>query len=202
MFIEKLVVARLSRPDAADLVTAEDSGVDVAALREEATAIRVNLEEMASDRALGKITHAQMLKATACLAAEQRYGLRCTAAADHTAARYPTRAESEKAARRGLAEAPGSRCGGMSPPPRQQRAARASSSPAWTRPGSWCVNGHAAAHIRAMARTHPAAAADAAWATSGTLHVAAAVLGSRILRQAADALDCRPRSCRSGGVCG
>lgn len=64
MFIEKLVVARLSRPDAADLVTAEDSGVDVAALREEATAIRVNLEEMASDRALGKITRAQMLKAT------------------------------------------------------------------------------------------------------------------------------------------
>jgi site-specific DNA recombinase len=63
-FIEKLVVARLSRPDAADLVTAEDSGVDVAALREEATAIRVNLEEMASDRALGKITRAQMLKAT------------------------------------------------------------------------------------------------------------------------------------------
>jgi hypothetical protein len=29
----------------------------------------------------------------------------------------------------------------------------------------------------------PAAAADAAWATSDTLHVAAAVLGSRILRQ-------------------
>jgi site-specific DNA recombinase len=64
MFIEKLVVARLSRPDAADLMTAEDSGVDVAALREEATAIRANLEEMASDRALGKITRAQMLKAT------------------------------------------------------------------------------------------------------------------------------------------
>ena len=64
MFIEKLVVARLSRPDAADLVAAEDSGVDVAALREEAAAIRVNLEEMASDRALGRITRAQMLKAT------------------------------------------------------------------------------------------------------------------------------------------
>ena len=63
-FIEKLVVARLSRPDAADLVAAEDSGVDVAALREEAAAIRANLEEMASDRALGKITRAQMLKAT------------------------------------------------------------------------------------------------------------------------------------------
>ena len=55
MFIEKLVVARLSRPDAADLVTAEDSGVDVAALREEATAIRVNLEEMASDRRTGRL---------------------------------------------------------------------------------------------------------------------------------------------------
>jgi site-specific DNA recombinase len=63
-FIEKLVVARLSRPDAADLVTAEEAGIDVAGLREEAAAIRVNLEEMASDRALGKITRAQMLKAT------------------------------------------------------------------------------------------------------------------------------------------
>ena len=63
-FIEKLVVARLSRPDAAGLVTVEDSGVDVAALREEAAAIRTNLEEMATDRALGKITRAQMLKAT------------------------------------------------------------------------------------------------------------------------------------------
>src|SRR5437899_2004192 len=37
--------------------------------------------------------------------------------------------------------------------------------------------------------TDPAAAADAAWATSDTLHVAATVLGSRILRQAADAYD-------------
>ena len=63
-FIEKLVVARLSRPDAADLVTVEESGIDVAALREEAAAIRMNLEEMASDRALGRITRAQMLKAT------------------------------------------------------------------------------------------------------------------------------------------
>ncbi|MGH3188631.1 MAG: hypothetical protein ACRDPY_39525 [Streptosporangiaceae bacterium] len=42
----------------------------------------------------------------ACLAAEQRYGLRCTAPADRTAARRPTRAENEKAARRGLDEAP------------------------------------------------------------------------------------------------
>ena len=64
MLIEKLVVARLSRPDAAGLASVQDSGVDVAALREEAAAIRVNLEEMASDRVLGRITRAQMLKAT------------------------------------------------------------------------------------------------------------------------------------------
>ena len=42
----------------------------------------------------------------ACLAAEQRYGLRSTAPADRTAARRPSRAENEKAARRGLGEAP------------------------------------------------------------------------------------------------
>ena len=42
----------------------------------------------------------------ACLAAEQRYGLRSTAPGDRTAARRPSRAESEKAARRGLEEAP------------------------------------------------------------------------------------------------
>ena len=47
----------------------------------------------------------------------------------------------------------------------------------------------AATQIRTLAWTDPAAAADTAWATSGTLHVAAAVLGSRILRQAADAYD-------------
>jgi len=45
---------------------------------------------------------------------------------------------------------------------------------------------HATAHIRTFATTSPAAAADAAWAASDTLHVAAALLGSRPLRQAAD----------------
>ena len=52
-FITRLVTGRLSRADAADLVAAPDSGPDVVALREEATAIRKNLEEMAADRALG-----------------------------------------------------------------------------------------------------------------------------------------------------
>ena len=164
----------------------------------------------------------------------------------------------------------GSRCGGRSPPRPRQRAARTSSSPAWTRPGCWCARGSAhatpgqvtgyavalpgdttkdggpvwygggklapdltwpklrqrwtphrvtpgaarltaeernaiwdhatrvaadaAAQIRTLAWTDPAAAADAAWATSDTLHVAAAVLGSRILRQAADAYDRAARS--------
>ena len=51
------------------------------------------------------------------------------------------------------------------------------------------------AQIRHLAWTDQAAAADAAWATSDALHVAAAMLGSRILRQAADAYDraARPR---------
>jgi hypothetical protein len=200
----------------------------------------------------------------ACLAAEQRYGLRCTAPADHTAARYPTRAESEKAARRGLAEVPritlrrqvttaaaaagsegeffarldqagvlvrkrfsvtnsgqvtgysvalpgdtttkggpvwyggGKLAADLSWPKLRQRwtphriTPGAAGLTAAERNAAWdhaTAAADAAAHIRAMARTHPAAAADAAWATSGTLHVAAAVLGSRILRQAADAYD-------------
>lgn len=201
----------------------------------------------------------------ACLAAEQRYGLRCTATADHTAARYPTRAESEKAARRGLAEAPritlrrqvttaaaaagskgeffarldqagvlvrkrfsvtnsgqvtgysvalpgdittkggpvwyggGKLAADLSWPKLRRRwtphriTPGAAGLTAAERNAAWDhatrAAADAAAHIRAMARTHPAAAADAAWATSGTLHVAAAVLGSRILRQAADAYD-------------
>ena len=63
-FVEKLVVGRLSRADAADLVAVPESGPDVVALREEAAAIRRNLEEMAADRALGLITRPQMLAAT------------------------------------------------------------------------------------------------------------------------------------------
>ena len=40
--------------------------------------------------------------------------------------------------------------------------------------------------IRRCAATDPAAAADAAWAASDALHAAAAALGSRVIRQAAD----------------
>ena len=63
-FITRLVVGRLSRADAADLVTVPGNGPDVGALREEAAAIRRNLEEMAADRALGLITRPQLLAAT------------------------------------------------------------------------------------------------------------------------------------------
>jgi hypothetical protein len=52
----------------------------------------------------------------------------------------------------------------------------------------------ATAQLRNLAWTNPAAAADAAWATSDALHVAAALLGSHILRQAADAYDRAARS--------
>ena len=207
----------------------------------------------------------------ACLAAEQRYGLRSTAPADRTAARRPTRAENEKAARRGLDEAPRVTLR------RQVTIAAASANsdqeffarldqaavlvrkrfsvknpgqvtgysvafpgdttkdggPVWYGGGklaadlSWlklwqrwtlhraAPGGHpnltaeernalwehatrvaadATAQIRNLAWTDPVAAADAAWATADTLHVAAATLGSRILRQAADAYDHAARS--------
>ena len=63
-FITRVVVGRLSRADAADLVADSEGGPDVVALREEGAAIRRNLEEMAADRALGLITRPQMLAAT------------------------------------------------------------------------------------------------------------------------------------------
>jgi hypothetical protein len=202
----------------------------------------------------------------ACLAAEQRHGLRSTAPADHTAARCPTRAENEKAARRGLEEAPritlrrqvataaatggedeffarldqagvlvrkrfsvtspgqvtgysvalpgdttkdgrpvwyggGKLAADLSWPKLQERWTPARAAPgrphltltAEERNVVWDYAARAAAdtaaQIRTLAFTNPAAAADAVWATSDTLHVAAAMLGSRILRQAADAYD-------------
>ena len=203
----------------------------------------------------------------ACLAAEQRYGLRSTAPADRTAARRPSRAENEKAARRGLEEAPritlrrqvttaaaaagsegeffarldqagvlvrkrfsvtnpgqvtgysvalpgdttkdggpvwyggGKLAADLSWPKLRQRWTPTRAAPgrphlnltAEERNAVWDhatrAAADAAAQIRNLAWTDPAAAADAAWATSDTLHVAAAILGSRILRQAADAYD-------------
>jgi hypothetical protein len=203
----------------------------------------------------------------ACIAAEQRYGLRSTAPADRTAARRPTRAENEKAARRKLEEAPritlrrqvttaaasanseqefftildragvvvrkrfstknpgqvtgyavampGDTAKGGGPiwygggklapdltwPKLRQRwtphrAAPGRAHPNLTAEERNAIWEHAArtaasaaAQIRHLAGTSPAVAADAAWAASDTLHVAAAMVGSRILRQAANAYD-------------
>jgi hypothetical protein len=47
----------------------------------------------------------------------------------------------------------------------------------------------AAAQIRSLAASSPAAASDAAWAAADTLHSASAAVGSRVLRQAADSYD-------------
>jgi hypothetical protein len=55
--------------------------------------------------------------------------------------------------------------------------------------------------IRSCAFTDPAAAADAAWAASDVLHVAADVLGSRTLRQAADSYV-RAARCGYGRIAG
>ncbi|HEV2259749.1 MAG TPA: hypothetical protein VGS06_42105 [Streptosporangiaceae bacterium] len=208
----------------------------------------------------------------ACLAAEQRYGLRSTAPADRTAARRPTRAENEKAARRGLEETPritlrrqvataaaaansedeffarlgqagvlvrkrssikntgqvtgysvalpgdtaktggpvwyggGKLAADLTWPKLRQRWTPDRATPGRLRPDLTAQERNAiwedaartaadaAAQIRTLTGTNPAAAADAAWATSDTLHVAAAMLGSRILRQAADAYDRAARS--------
>ncbi|MBV9448673.1 MAG: hypothetical protein JO345_22525 [Streptosporangiaceae bacterium] len=208
----------------------------------------------------------------ACLAAEQRYGLRSTAPADRTAARRPTRAENEKAARRGLDEAPritlrrqvttaaasanseqeffarlgqagvltrqrfsvknpgqvtgysvalpsdtakdggpvwyggGKLAPDLSWPKLRQRWTPGRATPGRVRPDLTAqernavwehatkIAADATAQIRHLAWTDPAAAADAAWATSDTLHVAAAMLGSRVLQQAADAYDRAARS--------
>jgi hypothetical protein len=200
----------------------------------------------------------------ACRAAEQRFGLRRTAPRDRTAARCPTRAESEKARRRGYLEAPRitlrravstAAAGAVSEQEFFARLDRAgvlvrkrfstrnpceftgyavalphdttaASGPVWFGGGKlaadltlpklrsrWQANGPqpgdrftaaeraaiwehaartaagAAEQIRNVAATDPAAAADAAWATADSLHAAAAALGSRMLREAAESYD-------------
>jgi hypothetical protein len=200
----------------------------------------------------------------ACRAAEQRFGLRRTAPRDRTAARRPTRPESEKARRRGLPEAPritlrrtvstaaaGAaseqeffgrldqadilvrkrfstrnpgevtgyavalphdttraggpvwfgggklaadltlpklRCRWQATGPRPGDLFTASERAAiWEHAASTAAG--AAEQIRNLTTTDPEAAADAAWAAADTLHAAAATLGSRVLRQAADSYD-------------
>jgi site-specific DNA recombinase len=56
------IIARLARPDLADLVTPKRP--DLAPLHTEAASIRANLDELAADRALGLVSRAQMIAAT------------------------------------------------------------------------------------------------------------------------------------------
>src|SRR6185437_14474000 len=197
----------------------------------------------------------------ACRAAERKYGLRSTAPADRTAPRYPSRAETEKAARQGLDEAPrvtlrravnlaAASSGtveeffarledaGITVRPRYSTKSPAQvtgyavalngdvnkdGKPVWYSGGKLAADltwpklalrwhparqgkditltgaeraalfehaaqaaANATANIRAYGASSPAAAADAAQAAADTLHVAAAMLGSRPLREAAD----------------
>ena len=242
----------------------EDDAVRWIAVRHGDDHIHVVAMLARQDRRRVRLPYERLRVRDACRAAEERYRLESTAPADRTAPRHPTRAETGKAARRGLDEPPrvtlrrhvttaaagaGSEQeffalldhagilfrkrfsvknpdqvtgyavtlpgdtgkdggpvwysgGNLAPdltwPKLRQR---------WSGPGAapgdrftsaernaiWEHAAHAAedaaAWIRLLGDIDPAAAADAAWAASDTLHVAAAALGSRILRQAADAYD-------------
>jgi hypothetical protein len=62
--VRRVVVEKLSRPDAADLLAASASGVDVAALRAELVTCRARLDEIAADYEDDKITRTQFLTRT------------------------------------------------------------------------------------------------------------------------------------------
>jgi site-specific DNA recombinase len=62
--VTALVLERLSRPDAADLLATPGEGVDVGALREEATALRTRLGELTDLFADGAITAVQLARGT------------------------------------------------------------------------------------------------------------------------------------------
>jgi hypothetical protein len=242
----------------------EDDAVRWIAIRHGPDHIHLVAMLARQDRTRPRVHNERYRVRDACLAAEERYGLRSTAPADRTAARCPTRAETGKAARHGRGEPPrltlrrhvstaaasaagiteffarldqagvlvrlrystrnpgqvtgyavampgdttrngdsvwyggGKLAPDLSWPKLTQR---------WTRPArpdTPLTPGEADALWEYAARTaadatdrirfftaagNPAAAADAACAASDALHVAAAALGSRTLRRAADDFD-------------
>jgi hypothetical protein len=243
----------------------DDDGVRWIAVRHADDHIHIVAMLARQDRVRPSVHNDRYRVRDACLAAERRYGLRPTAPADRTAPRSPSRGENEKAARRGLGEAPrvtlrrhaATAAAGTGGPEAFFAALEAAGvlvrvrystrnpgqvtgyavalpgdtgpdgGPVWYGGGKLAADltwprlrqrwpgppgpagpgpvtaadrnalwehaaraaDRAAAQIRAAARTNPAAAADAAWAASDTLHVAADVLGSPVLRQAADTFD-------------
>src|ERR1700685_3485123 len=84
----------------------EDDAVRWIAIRHGPDHIQLVAMLARQDRTRPRIWNERYRVRDACLAAEERYGLRSTAPADRTAARRPTRAETGKAARRRLDEAP------------------------------------------------------------------------------------------------
>jgi hypothetical protein len=81
-----------------------DLGVRWVAVRHAADHIHIVATLARQDGARPKIWNDYYRVGEACHDAERRFGLRSTAPADCTAARRPTRAETERAARRGWAE--------------------------------------------------------------------------------------------------
>ena len=84
----------------------EDDGVRWIAVRHGADHIHIVAMLARQDGRRWRLEWEKKRVREACLAAEERYGLVSTAPGDSTAARRPSRAETEKAARRGLDEAP------------------------------------------------------------------------------------------------
>jgi hypothetical protein len=242
----------------------DDDAVRWVAVRHSADHIHIVALLARQDGGKPRLANERYRVREACRAAEERYGLRRTAPGDRTAARRPSRAESEKARRTGGSEAPritlrravstaaagasseqeffgrlaaagilvrtrlsarasgevtgysvalpGDTARGGDPVwfgggklasdltlPRLRRrweAARVTSAVQFTpqeRKDIWehaaRTAASAAAQIRGDTAASPAAAADAAWAAADVLNVAAAALGSRVLRQAADSYD-------------
>jgi hypothetical protein len=64
--VSEVVVARLSRDDAAELLT-DDKQPDIEALRSEAAALRARLDQLATDWADGAMTSSQLRTATSRL---------------------------------------------------------------------------------------------------------------------------------------
>ena len=84
----------------------EDDAVRWAAIRHGDDHIHIIAMLARQDGRRPRVSNDRYRVREACLAAEERYGLRRTAPGDRTAACRATRAESEKASRRGLEEAP------------------------------------------------------------------------------------------------
>ncbi len=84
----------------------DDAGVRWVAVRHAGDHIHVVATLARLDGARPRIWNDYYRVREACRAVEQRFGLRATAPGDRTAARQPTRAETEQAARRGWGEPP------------------------------------------------------------------------------------------------